>query len=57
MSLLTYQIQQLIQADEYYDYYFEDLTEIRMRLNYWILELMDAVEDLDDELGDSDDED
>ena len=58
MSLLTFQIQELIQRDEYYEHYYEDMSEIRARLNFWIFELMDAVDDLDRELsGDESDSD
>lgn len=57
MSLLSYQIQELIQQGQEYEYYYEDMSEIRMRLRYWIDELFDIIQDIDDDLGDSGDED
>ena len=55
MSLLSYQIQELIQQGQgqEYEYYYEDMSEIRMRLRYWIDELFDIIQDIDDDLGDS----
>ena len=57
MSLLTFQIQELIQQGQEYEYYYEDMSEIRMRLRYWIDELFDIIQDIDDDIGDSGDED
>tara|TARA_R110000803_G_scaffold58192_1_gene116421 strand:+ start:605 stop:778 length:174 start_codon:yes stop_codon:yes gene_type:complete len=57
MSLLSYQIQELIQQGQEYEYYYEDMSEIRMRLRYWIDELFDIIQDIDDDIGDSGDED
>tara|TARA_R110002110_G_scaffold264836_1_gene480641 strand:+ start:442 stop:615 length:174 start_codon:yes stop_codon:yes gene_type:complete len=57
MSLLSYQIQELIQQGQEYEYYYEDMSEIRMRLRYWIDELFDIIQDIDDDLGDSGDDD
>ena len=52
MSLLTYQVQALLATANRWESYDHDLIEIRLRLLFWIDELLDSVQDIDDELND-----